>query len=49
MQSELLHETVEKMINRKGEKIGWIGDWLAGFIWLGLISVVWLFQNKLSI
>lgn len=36
------------MIDRKGEKIGWIGGWLGGFIWLGLLSVVWLFQNKMS-
>jgi hypothetical protein len=36
------------MINRKGEKIGWIGGWIGGFIWLGLLSVFWLFQNKIS-
>lgn len=35
-------------MNRKGEKIGWIGGWIGGFIWLGLLSFVWLFQNKIS-
>lgn len=35
-------------MNRKGEKIGWIGGWIRGFIWLGLLSVIWLFQNKIS-
>lgn len=35
-------------MNRKGEKIGWIGGWIGGFIWLGLLSSVWLFQNKIS-
>ena len=35
------------MKNRKGEKIGWIGGWLGGFIWLGLLSAVWIFQNKI--
>ena len=33
-------------MNRKGEKIGWIGGWHGGFIWLGLLAIVWLFQNK---
>jgi hypothetical protein len=35
-------------MNRKGEKIGWIGGWLGGFLWLALLSVVWLFQHKIS-
>lgn len=35
-------------MNRKGEKIGWIGGWLGGFIWLGLLSAAWLIQNKLN-
>ena len=36
------------MINRKSEKIGWIAGWLGGFIWLGLLSILWLFQDKIS-
>ncbi|MBC2716071.1 MAG: hypothetical protein HF978_12260 [Desulfobacteraceae bacterium] len=36
------------MMNRKGEKMGWIGGWSGGFIWLGLLSIVWVFQNKIS-
>lgn len=35
-------------MNRKGEKMGWIGGWSGGFIWLGLLSIVWVFQNKIS-
>ena len=35
-------------MNRKGEKMGWIGGWFGGFIWLGLLSIVWVFQNKIS-
>ena len=35
-------------MNRKGEKIGWIGGRFGGFIWLGLLFVVWIFQNKIS-
>ncbi|MCP4358219.1 MAG: hypothetical protein GY796_09420 [Chloroflexi bacterium] len=35
-------------MNRKGEQIGWIGGWLGGFLWLGLLSVVWLFQGKIG-
>jgi len=30
------------MIERKGEKIGWIGGWFGGFIWLALLSIIWL-------
>ncbi len=33
-------------MNRKGEKIGWIGGWLGGFIWLSILSVLWLIQGK---
>ncbi len=35
-------------MNRKGEKIGWIGGWLGGFIWLILLSAVWIVQGKIS-
>ena len=35
-------------MKRRGEKFGWIGGWLGGFLWLGLLSGVWLFQNKIS-
>ncbi len=35
-------------MKRRGEKLGWIGGWSGGFIWLGLLSVIWFFQNKVS-
>ncbi len=35
-------------MKRRGEKSGWIGGWLGGFVWLGLLSIIWLFQNKIS-
>ncbi len=35
-------------MKRRGEKFGWIGGWLGGFVWLALLSVIWLFQNKIS-
>jgi hypothetical protein len=31
---------------RKGEKIGWIGGFFGGFIWIFLLSFVWLFRGK---
>ncbi len=34
------------MKERKGEKIGWIGGWLGSFIWLCLLSIIWLIQGK---
>ena len=36
-------------MSRKGEKIGWIGGWSGGFIWLGLLSGVWAYQGKTMI
>jgi phosphatidylserine synthase len=36
------------MMRRRGEKIGWIGGWLGGFVWLLLLSVIWLFQNRMG-
>ncbi len=35
-------------MKRRGEKFGWIGGWFGGFAWLGLLSAIWLFQNKIS-
>lgn len=34
-------------MGRKGEKIGWVGGWFGGFIWLCVLSIVWLMQGKL--
>ncbi len=34
------------MQQRKGEKIGWIGGWLGGFLWLCLLSILWLVQGR---
>lgn len=33
-------------INRRGEKIGWIAGWTGGFIWVAILSVVFLCRNK---
>ena len=35
-------------MKRRGEKFGWIGGWFGGFVWLGLLSAIWLFQNKIN-
>ena len=36
-------------MERRGEKLGWFGAWFGGgFGWLGLLSAIWLFQNKIS-
>ncbi len=34
------------MTERRGEKIGWTGGWLGGFIWLALLAVVFMFQGQ---
>lgn len=35
------------MTNRRGEKIGWTGGWLGGFIWVAILSVVFLVQGQI--
>ncbi len=34
------------MRTRRGEKVGWIGGWLGGFLWLAILSVIWLVQGE---
>ena len=31
---------------RKGEKIGWTGGWMGGFIWVLALSILFFFQGK---
>lgn len=31
---------------RKGEKIGWTAGWLGGFLWVAILSVVFLVQHE---
>ena len=33
---------------RKGEKIGWSAGWLGGFIWVAILSIVFLYQKKVG-
>jgi hypothetical protein len=34
------------MTSRNGEKWGWTGGWVGSFLWMGILSIVWLFQGK---
>lgn len=34
------------MRERRGEKIGWLAGWTGGFLWLAILSVLWLLQGK---
>ena len=36
------------MQQRRSEKIGWIGGWLGGFIWLCLLSILLLVQGRIA-
>ncbi|MDQ1237876.1 MAG: hypothetical protein QG577_60 [Thermodesulfobacteriota bacterium] len=36
------------MERRTGEKIGWTAGWSGGFIWVIVLSVIFLIQNKLT-
>lgn len=33
-------------MSRKGEKIGWLGGWSGGFVWVIILAGVFLFQGK---
>ena len=34
-------------MERTGEKIGWIGGWAGGYIWILAFGILWFFQGKL--
>ena len=34
-------------MKRKGEKIGWTAGWMGGFIWVIILSMIFLVQGKL--
>jgi hypothetical protein len=34
------------MEKRSGEKVGWIGGWFGGFIWVIALSILFAFQGK---
>jgi hypothetical protein len=36
----------ERRMDRKGEKIGWIGGWTGGFLWVLAFGVIWFVQGK---
>jgi len=38
----------ETVKDRIGEKIGWTAGWLGGFIWVLVLSIVFLFQEKIE-
>jgi hypothetical protein len=35
------------MNTRRGERIGWIGGWCGGFVWLVLLGILWIVQGRL--
>jgi len=36
------------MKDRQGERIGWSAGWAGGFIWVFVLSIVFLFQGKIE-
>jgi len=36
----------EERAGRRGEKLGWTFGWTGGFLWLALLSGVWLVQGR---
>jgi len=34
--------------NRYGEKLGWTAGWIGGFIWVAILSIVFLCQDKIG-
>lgn len=36
------------MRNRTGEKVGWVGGWMGGFVWVCILSIVFCVQGKVA-
>lgn len=34
--------------NRRGEKIGWVGGWTGGFLWIFILAVIRFFQGDIT-
>ncbi len=34
-------------MDRRGEKIGWIGGWMGGFIWVLAFGILWIVKGKM--
>lgn len=34
------------MSSRRGEKLGWIGGWIGGFLWVAILSVLFLVEGR---
>ena len=35
------------LMERKGEKIGWLAGWLGGFLWVLILAIIFMAQGKL--
>jgi hypothetical protein len=31
---------------RRGEKVGWVAGWIGGFVWVAILSIVFICQKK---
>ena len=36
------------MKHRRGEKVGWTFGWFGGFVWLLILSMIWLFNGQVK-
>jgi hypothetical protein len=34
------------MTGRSGERLGWLGGWTGGFLWVLILAIVWLVRGK---
>ncbi len=34
--------------NRRGEKIGWVGGWTGGFLWIVILAIIRFFQGDMT-
>lgn len=35
-------------MNRRGEKLGWVLGWTGGFLWIQVLSIVWIVQGHFA-
>lgn len=42
----MVKKGAEKMVDRRGEKIGWLAGWIGGFSWVAILSVIFMAKGQ---
>jgi len=42
----MVKEGAENMVDRRGEKIGWLAGWIGGFSWIAILSIIFMAKGQ---